>query len=160
MIKRIIYRNFFVLSICLTAMQAIAQNTHDAPTTPSGHLARSAGAYLGAIEWFRTLHATPPCNRILPKNTLLSYEQIVLDELLTAFPINDVSEAKEIFFSMKQTVIRESERQVSAYIKGAFKKYNNYDTACGVLQGAFSATISEAKNKWLETRRIYGRNKR
>lgn len=111
------------------------------PTTMPdvSNLAEAAGRYIAAVEQLNVLKNTR-CGYAL-KRRIPSYEKVVADEILPAFPSQARNEAATAFEGLKQNATRQGQTffdQLFTYYTQTEQQDNN--TACGFITGAFITT--------------------
>ncbi len=144
-----------VTVLCLSAL-AISLATFaqiPQPTTPEGHLARSAGAYLGTIEYIRVFKLSD-CAYALPKK-FPSLDEILQKEVLPAFPPAARSEMETQMNKMKPALAHQAQEHVGTMIAAA-KKDLDAKTACGIAAGMLATIGSQALEGWNSTKLQYG----
>ena len=130
-----------LLFMYLSAGGALAQvggAINPLPATPSepSNLAEAAGSYIGAVEQLHVLKSTR-CGYAL-KRQIPSYEKVIADEILPAFPPQARNEVAVALKGLRQDVTRQGQTlfdNVYMYYTKTEQLDNN--TACGFITGAF-----------------------
>lgn len=149
---------FFVFIIGLLSIKTQAQTTSPQPRSPNEHLARSAGAYLGSIEYIRALLASSECKKFLPSKAIPTYKNVFLNEIISAFNKKDRSELTVEFYSLEDEIKTEAKYQVSKIIASVKNDFPSESAACGAIFASINMTNNEAKSKWLIAKNKYGGN--
>jgi len=123
------------------------------PKTPEGKLARSAGTYLGVIEYVRVLKQSDCAYAF--RRTFPSFNEVLRKEILPAFPPADRNEVEATMNKMKPALARQAQEFVADIITTA-KKDLDPKTGCGVAAGMLAAIGSQASEGWNSAKRQYG----
>jgi hypothetical protein len=125
----------------LSAGGALAQvggALNSLPATPSepSNLADAAGRYIGAVEQLHVLKSTR-CGYAL-KRQVPSYEKVIADEILPAFPPQARDEVAVALKGMRQDVTRQGQNLFdNFYMHYTKTEQLDNNTACGFITGTF-----------------------
>ena len=151
-----IFLCFLITGLVLIKSQA--QTKYPPPSSPNGHLARSAGTYLGSVEYVRALLNSPECKKLLPSKVVPSYKNVLLNEIIPAFNKKDQSEISMELYSLEDNMKAQAKSQVSKIIAAVRKDFPSESAACGAVFASLNMTSNEAKSKWLISKKQYGAN--
>jgi hypothetical protein len=141
-------KNIAVLFLALASLNASADTPHriGVPQSPlpatmpeATNLAEAAGRYIAAVEQLNVLKTTR-CGYAL-KRQIPSYEKVVADEILPAFPMHSRNEVAIALNGMRQNATRQGQAlfdQFYTYYTQTEQQDNN--TACGFIAGGFITT--------------------
>jgi len=146
------------LIIGLLSIPSQAQTKYPPPNSPNGHLARSAGAYLGSVEYIRALLNSPECKNSLPSKVVPSYKNMLTNEIIPAFKKKDQSEISMELYSLEDNMKAEAKFQISKIIAAVRNDFPSQSAACGAIFASLNMTSNEAKSKWLISKKQYGAN--
>lgn len=105
------------------------------PPEPT-NLAEAAGRYIGTVEQLHVLKATR-CGYAL-KRQIPSYEKVIADEILPAFPPQARNEVAAALKGLKQDVNRQGQTLFdNFYMYYTKTEQLDNNTACGFITGAF-----------------------
>lgn len=108
------------------------------PATPAepSNLAEAAGRYVGAVEQLQVLKSTL-CGYAL-KRQIPSYEKVIADEILPAFPPQARNEVAVALKGLRQDVTRQGQILFdNLYMYYTKTEQLDSNTACGFITGAF-----------------------
>lgn len=124
------------------------------PTTPEGHLARSAGAYLGAVEYIAVFKKSE-CSKFAPKGTL-GFDQALRNDVLIAFSPNQREEVRQHMSELKPVLAKQAPNQVSSIISTFKKQERDHNIACSLAANTLAMTLGQALENWRSTKLQYG----
>lgn len=133
---------------CAHALIAQSQGSYPPPKTPSERLARSAGTYLGSIEYLRAIKTSTECRSVLTAVVVPNFDNVMEKEILPAFNIAERNSIRNEFLAAKKQIAEEAGRQVSRILRESFSKNENHDTVCGMIAGTLGATVARSKDQW------------
>lgn len=126
-----------------------------APQTPAGHLARAAGARIGANEQLRAFAATE-CSYVL-KRKAGATAVMIESEFLPAFQAESRKEAKDSLSRAQAMTESQSRSAVLAMIESATREYGgDRKTACGFIGGTLVGSFLRTTDSWYAARIQYG----
>lgn len=147
-------RLFVSIFFCTHTLVAQSQGTHPPQKTTPEQLARSAGTYLGSIEYLRAIKSSAECRRVLTTIVVPNFDNVVAQEILPAFNPAERNSIRNEFLVLKEQIAEEAGRQVSKIIKETFSKNDNHDSACGLIAGMLGATVARVKDQWETSRNL------
>lgn len=147
-----------LVSMLLSAGSAFAQvggALNPLPATPQpSNLSEAAGMYIGAVEQLHVLKATR-CGYAL-KRQIPSYEKVVTNEILPAFPPQARNEVATVLKDLKPDTTRQGQAlfdNIYTYYTKTEQLDNN--TACGFITGAFITLRKLAAEAFERTKTKY-----
>ncbi|MCE9549398.1 MAG: hypothetical protein K8R50_00015 [Betaproteobacteria bacterium] len=135
------YLKFVLLASMLSAGSAFAQVGGALKPLPAtrlepSNLAEAAGKYIGTVEQLHVLKATR-CGYAL-KRQIPSYEKVVADEILPAFPPQARNEVAAALKGLRQDVTRQGQTLFdNLYMYYTKTEQLDSNTACGFITGGF-----------------------
>jgi hypothetical protein len=144
----------FIFIVYLTGIFNFTFAQVEEPRTPQGKLARSAGAYLGSLEYVRVFKISdcgyalskkyPSINEELNKEVIFSFSPESQEEIYKAFnPVNSVLASQSLEY-------------VNLIIEN-FKKDTDRNTACGKASALIATVAGQAKDNWIKNKNLYGK---
>ena len=125
-----------------TASTAVPQ-----PQTPAGHLARAAGALIGANEYLIEFAMTE-CAYVL-KRKATPTKLLIEKEILPRFTADARQVAAATFTGMQSDLLAQRKHYVNLMISGAVDEYKgDRKTACGYVGGTLVGLFLGATDKW------------
>ena len=134
-------KSALLASIFLSAGSAFAQvggALNPLPATPSepSNLAEAAGTYIATVEQLHVLKSTR-CGYAL-KRQIPSYEKVVADEILPAFPPQARNEFAVALKGLRQDLTRQGQTLFdNSYMYYTKTEQLDNNTACGFITGTF-----------------------
>lgn len=125
-----------------------------APQTPLGILARSAGVYLGSLEYLRVFKISR-CAYALPKS-FPSIEEALSGEVISAFP---PGEARGLIEQSMGESRQQLSQQANVFVEQTISAaQHDYDpkTACGLAAGTLVGVSQRAYERWMDDKARYG----
>jgi len=157
--NNIIVRSFLIFLITgFILMKPQAQTKYSPPNSPNEHLARSAGTYLGSVEYIRALLDSSECEKFLPSKVVPTYKNLLVNEIINAFNKKDQPEITIEFYSLEDSLKAEAKYQVSKIINAVKNNFPSESAACGAIFALLNMTSNEAKSKWILSKKQYGAN--
>lgn len=149
-------KSSLLASMLLLAGSALAEvggalNSLPATPTEPSNLAEAAGSYIATVEQLNVLKTTR-CGYAL-KRQIPSYEKVIADEILPAFPPHTHNKVTTALMDMKQDVTRQGQtlfENVYMYYTKTERLDNN--TACGFITGGFISTRKLAAEAFERTK--------
>lgn len=142
-----------ITTLLLTSPLMSAVADPNAPQTPEGKMAESAGAYLGSLEWLRVFKHSD-CAYVLHKN-FPSVEVALTSEILPAFPPNLRNEVAKSMREIRPELAGQAENYVGSMIAAAQKDYDR-KTGCGFVAGMLGCISARTYEKWVADKQRYG----
>lgn len=111
------------------------------PATPPepSNLAEAAGRYIGTVEQLHVLKSSR-CGYAL-KRQIPSYEKVIADDILPAFPPQARNEVTEALKALRQDITRQGQTLFdNLYMYYTKTEQLDNNTACGFITGTFITT--------------------
>lgn len=112
--------------------------------TSAEQFVRSAGNYLGTLEWI-SVFGHSECSSYAPKN-MPSYMAALDSEVLPEVSNEERAEVREKFMLVRPVVSRQANQQIPQLISAA--KQDDRKTACGKVLGALMSSHATALERW------------
>lgn len=143
----------FIFSTFLLTLSAATQSQSDAPQTPLGKLALTAGTYLGSLEYMRVFKSTD-CGYVLTRD-FPSLDQALVGEIIPAFPPEARSEVVNSMRENRPVLSRQATEYVNMMVAAA-KKDHDRNTGCGLIAGVLAGIYSRTYEDWSANKIRYG----
>ena len=141
-------------AVLLVTFSIQGQSQDNPPQTPLGILARSAGAFLGSLEYMRVFKSSD-CGYAL-KKTYPSLDQTLVGEVLPAFPPGEARDGMAKSIQENRSALSQQANIFVGQILAAAKQDHDRNTACGFIAGTLAGVSGRAYDGWSANKMQYG----